>query len=104
MAWHSVDKPFAVGYPDGKILLATAESYETEQPLLLSAFPVSQHRLFHPCKCVVVYRPLFNQLGRVVTIVINVLQTLLPCPKVERGLMTLSFNFTLYGFRNMTRF
>uniref|UniRef100_A0A8C7IFA5 HECT-type E3 ubiquitin transferase n=1 Tax=Oncorhynchus kisutch TaxID=8019 RepID=A0A8C7IFA5_ONCKI len=41
VAWHSVDKPFAVGYPDGKILLATAESYETEQPLLLSAFPES---------------------------------------------------------------
>lgn len=98
MAWHSVDKPFAVGYPDGKILLATAESYETEQPLLLSAFPVSQHRLLHPCKCVVVYRPLFNQLGRVVTIVINVLQTLLPCPKVERGLMTLSFHLHYMGF------
>ena len=43
VAWHSVDKPFAVGYPDGKILLATAGSYETDQPLLLSAFPVSQH-------------------------------------------------------------
>ncbi|CAB1352023.1 unnamed protein product [Coregonus sp. 'balchen'] len=41
VAWHSVDKPFAVGYPDGKILLATAGSYETEQPLILSAFPES---------------------------------------------------------------
>ncbi|XP_062334757.1 probable E3 ubiquitin-protein ligase HERC1 [Osmerus eperlanus] len=39
VAWHSVDKPFAVGYPDGKILLASAGSYETDQPLLLSAFP-----------------------------------------------------------------
>ncbi|XP_028827463.1 probable E3 ubiquitin-protein ligase HERC1 isoform X1 [Denticeps clupeoides] len=38
IAWHSVDKPFAVGYPDGKILLATAQSHETEQPVLLSAF------------------------------------------------------------------
>ncbi|KAJ8286644.1 hypothetical protein GJAV_G00041500 [Gymnothorax javanicus] len=41
MAWYSLDKPFAVGYPDGKILLATAEYYETEQPLILSAFPDS---------------------------------------------------------------
>ncbi|KAM6984699.1 putative E3 ubiquitin-protein ligase HERC1 [Aplochiton taeniatus] len=41
VAWHSEDKPFAVGYPDGKILLATARTSETEQPLLLSAFPES---------------------------------------------------------------
>ncbi|KAJ8402341.1 hypothetical protein AAFF_G00368300 [Aldrovandia affinis] len=39
IAWYSLDKPFAVGYPDGKILLATAERYETQQPLVLSAFP-----------------------------------------------------------------
>uniref|UniRef100_A0A8C1RPW7 E3 ubiquitin-protein ligase HERC1 n=1 Tax=Cyprinus carpio TaxID=7962 RepID=A0A8C1RPW7_CYPCA len=39
LAWYSVDKPFAVGYPDGKILLATAESYETDPPILLTAFP-----------------------------------------------------------------
>uniref|UniRef100_A0A6Q2XRL6 HECT-type E3 ubiquitin transferase n=1 Tax=Esox lucius TaxID=8010 RepID=A0A6Q2XRL6_ESOLU len=38
LAWHSPDKPFAVGYPDGKILLGTAGSYETEPPILLSAF------------------------------------------------------------------
>ncbi|XP_052393189.1 probable E3 ubiquitin-protein ligase HERC1 isoform X2 [Carassius gibelio] len=41
LAWYSVDKPFAVGYPDGKILLATAESYETDPPILLTAFPES---------------------------------------------------------------
>lgn len=41
LAWYSVDKPFAVGYPDGKILLAAAESYETDPPILLTAFPVS---------------------------------------------------------------
>lgn len=41
VAWYSVDKPFAVGYPDGKILLAAAESYETDPPILLTAFPVS---------------------------------------------------------------
>ncbi|KAL4617326.1 putative E3 ubiquitin-protein ligase HERC1 [Arapaima gigas] len=39
IAWHSVDKPFAVGYPDGKILLGTAQGCESEQPLILSAFP-----------------------------------------------------------------
>ncbi|KAL2099644.1 hypothetical protein ACEWY4_004038 [Coilia grayii] len=39
IAWHSVDKPFAVGYPDGKVLLATVQGYETEQPVLLTAFP-----------------------------------------------------------------
>ncbi|XP_029920656.1 probable E3 ubiquitin-protein ligase HERC1 isoform X2 [Myripristis murdjan] len=38
VAWHSVDKPFAVGYPNGKILLATAGLYENEQPLVLSVF------------------------------------------------------------------
>ncbi|XP_035245722.1 probable E3 ubiquitin-protein ligase HERC1 isoform X2 [Anguilla anguilla] len=41
IAWYSLDKPFAVGYPDGKILLATAEYYQSEQPLILSAFPDS---------------------------------------------------------------
>ncbi|XP_036385733.1 probable E3 ubiquitin-protein ligase HERC1 isoform X2 [Megalops cyprinoides] len=41
IAWYSLDKPFAVGYPDGKILLAAAERYETEQPVILSAFPES---------------------------------------------------------------
>ncbi|XP_026052426.1 probable E3 ubiquitin-protein ligase HERC1 isoform X3 [Carassius auratus] len=41
LAWYSVEKPFAVGYPDGKILLATAESYEIEPPVLLTAFPES---------------------------------------------------------------
>ncbi|XP_065100040.1 probable E3 ubiquitin-protein ligase HERC1 isoform X2 [Paramisgurnus dabryanus] len=41
VAWYSVDKPFAVGYPDGKILLAAAESYETESSILLTAFPES---------------------------------------------------------------
>lgn len=41
VAWYSVDKPFAVGYPDGKILLAAAESYETDPSILLTAFPVS---------------------------------------------------------------
>lgn len=40
VAWHSEDKPFAVGYPDGKILLATTESYENEQPVVLSIFLV----------------------------------------------------------------
>uniref|UniRef100_A0AAQ5YVK1 HECT-type E3 ubiquitin transferase n=1 Tax=Amphiprion ocellaris TaxID=80972 RepID=A0AAQ5YVK1_AMPOC len=34
-AWHSEDKPFAVGYPSGKILLATTETYENEQPVVL---------------------------------------------------------------------
>ncbi|XP_034565879.1 probable E3 ubiquitin-protein ligase HERC1 isoform X2 [Notolabrus celidotus] len=38
VAWHSEDKPFAVGYPSGKILLATTETYENEQPVELSVF------------------------------------------------------------------
>ncbi|XP_033952277.1 probable E3 ubiquitin-protein ligase HERC1 isoform X3 [Pseudochaenichthys georgianus] len=38
VAWHSEDKPFAVGYPSGKILLATTEVYENEQPVVLSVF------------------------------------------------------------------
>ncbi|XP_040012787.1 probable E3 ubiquitin-protein ligase HERC1 isoform X3 [Xiphias gladius] len=38
VAWHSEDKPFAVGYPNGKILLATTETYENEQPVVLSVF------------------------------------------------------------------
>ncbi|XP_016106101.1 probable E3 ubiquitin-protein ligase HERC1 [Sinocyclocheilus grahami] len=39
LAWYSVDKPFAMGYPDGKILLATAD--EIDPPILLTAFPES---------------------------------------------------------------
>ncbi|XP_040914289.1 probable E3 ubiquitin-protein ligase HERC1 isoform X5 [Toxotes jaculatrix] len=38
VAWHSEDKPFAVGYHNGKILLATTETYENEQPVVLSVF------------------------------------------------------------------
>ncbi|XP_038590219.1 probable E3 ubiquitin-protein ligase HERC1 isoform X7 [Micropterus salmoides] len=38
VAWHTEDKPFAVGYPNGKILLATTETYENEQPVVLSVF------------------------------------------------------------------
>ncbi|XP_074547318.1 putative E3 ubiquitin-protein ligase HERC1 isoform X2 [Halichoeres trimaculatus] len=38
VAWHSEDKHFAVGYPSGKILLATTETYENEQPVELSVF------------------------------------------------------------------
>ncbi|XP_037401666.1 probable E3 ubiquitin-protein ligase HERC1 isoform X2 [Pygocentrus nattereri] len=38
LSWYSTDRPFAVGYPDGKILLATAECYDMEQPILLTAF------------------------------------------------------------------
>ncbi|MGH0184836.1 UNVERIFIED_CONTAM: hypothetical protein FKN15_017450 [Acipenser sinensis] len=41
IAWHSLDKAFAVGYPDGKILISTTEPYDTESPLILSAFPES---------------------------------------------------------------
>ncbi|XP_048876533.1 probable E3 ubiquitin-protein ligase HERC1 isoform X3 [Brienomyrus brachyistius] len=41
IAWHSLDKPFAVGYSDGKILLGTVEPSDTKQPLILSAFPES---------------------------------------------------------------
>nr|XP_015195044.1 PREDICTED: probable E3 ubiquitin-protein ligase HERC1 isoform X5 [Lepisosteus oculatus] len=39
IAWHRLDKPFAVGYQDGKILISSTEPYDTEQPLILSAFP-----------------------------------------------------------------
>ncbi|XP_034457870.1 probable E3 ubiquitin-protein ligase HERC1 isoform X1 [Hippoglossus hippoglossus] len=38
VAWHSEDKPFAVGYPNGKILLATTETFVNEQPVVLSVF------------------------------------------------------------------
>ncbi|XP_062868147.1 probable E3 ubiquitin-protein ligase HERC1 [Trichomycterus rosablanca] len=38
LAWFSTDRPFAAGYPDGKILIGTVESYDTEQPLVLTAF------------------------------------------------------------------
>uniref|UniRef100_A0A4W6C7G9 HECT-type E3 ubiquitin transferase n=1 Tax=Lates calcarifer TaxID=8187 RepID=A0A4W6C7G9_LATCA len=40
VAWHSEDKPFAVGYPNGKILLATTDTFENEQPVVLSVFQV----------------------------------------------------------------
>uniref|UniRef100_A0A672ZRT2 HECT-type E3 ubiquitin transferase n=1 Tax=Sphaeramia orbicularis TaxID=375764 RepID=A0A672ZRT2_9TELE len=35
VAWHSEDKPFAVGYPDGKILLGSTETCEEEQRTVL---------------------------------------------------------------------
>ncbi|CAN9504281.1 unnamed protein product [Ophioblennius macclurei] len=38
VAWHSEDKPFAVGYPSGKVLLAMTETYENEQPVMLQLF------------------------------------------------------------------
>ncbi|XP_029941533.1 probable E3 ubiquitin-protein ligase HERC1 [Salarias fasciatus] len=38
VAWHSEDKPFAVGYPSGKVLLAATETYENEQPVMLQLF------------------------------------------------------------------
>uniref|UniRef100_A0A673LG31 Uncharacterized protein n=1 Tax=Sinocyclocheilus rhinocerous TaxID=307959 RepID=A0A673LG31_9TELE len=46
LAWYSVDKPFAVGYPEGKILLATAESYETDPPILQTLHPTIMILLF----------------------------------------------------------
>lgn len=40
VAWPSEDKPFVVGYPSGKILLATTEAYDNEQPIVISIFQV----------------------------------------------------------------
>ncbi|XP_053334016.1 probable E3 ubiquitin-protein ligase HERC1 isoform X3 [Clarias gariepinus] len=45
VAWFSADRLFAVGYPDGKILLGSAQSYDTEQPILLTAFQESVNAL-----------------------------------------------------------
>ncbi|TSK72182.1 putative E3 ubiquitin-protein ligase HERC1 [Bagarius yarrelli] len=44
-AWFSVDKLFAVGYSDGKILLGAAQTGDTEQPILLTAFQESVNAL-----------------------------------------------------------
>uniref|UniRef100_A0A8C7YP15 HECT-type E3 ubiquitin transferase n=1 Tax=Oryzias sinensis TaxID=183150 RepID=A0A8C7YP15_9TELE len=33
VAWHAEDKPFAVGYLSGKVLLGTTETYGTTQPV-----------------------------------------------------------------------
>ncbi|XP_007895403.2 probable E3 ubiquitin-protein ligase HERC1 [Callorhinchus milii] len=41
IAWFSEDKPFAVGYSDGNILLGTKESYSTEEPVVLNSFQES---------------------------------------------------------------
>ncbi|XP_061589686.1 probable E3 ubiquitin-protein ligase HERC1 isoform X2 [Cololabis saira] len=38
VAWHTEDKPFAVGYHSGKILLATTETYENTPPVVLPLF------------------------------------------------------------------
>ncbi|XP_053504405.1 probable E3 ubiquitin-protein ligase HERC1 isoform X4 [Ictalurus furcatus] len=45
LAWFSADRLFAVGYPDGKILLGAAQSYDKEQPILLTAFQESVNAL-----------------------------------------------------------
>lgn len=50
VAWHSEDKPFAVGYPSGKILLSTTETYENEQPIVLSLFQVCHPHSAY-CNC-----------------------------------------------------
>lgn len=47
VAWHSEDKPFAVGYPNGKILLATTDTFENEQPVVLSVFQVCLQSILH---------------------------------------------------------
>lgn len=46
VAWHSEDKPFAVGYPNGKILLATTGTDEEDQPVVLSVYQVCPHAHF----------------------------------------------------------
>ncbi|KAM9735318.1 putative E3 ubiquitin-protein ligase HERC1 isoform 6-T7 [Menidia menidia] len=38
VAWHTEDKPFAAGYLSGKILLASTDSCENSQPVVLSLF------------------------------------------------------------------
>ncbi|XP_061657060.1 probable E3 ubiquitin-protein ligase HERC1 isoform X5 [Syngnathoides biaculeatus] len=38
VAWHSEEKPFAVGYPSGKILLAMTETYESEHLVVLPIY------------------------------------------------------------------
>ncbi|XP_057674688.1 probable E3 ubiquitin-protein ligase HERC1 isoform X1 [Corythoichthys intestinalis] len=38
VAWHSEEKPFAVGYPSGKILVGTAETYESEPLAVLPMY------------------------------------------------------------------
>ncbi|XP_041057144.1 probable E3 ubiquitin-protein ligase HERC1 isoform X1 [Carcharodon carcharias] len=41
IAWYSEDKPIAVGYSDGKILLTTREPHNPEEPVILDSFQES---------------------------------------------------------------
>ncbi|XP_067888510.1 probable E3 ubiquitin-protein ligase HERC1 isoform X6 [Heterodontus francisci] len=41
IAWYSEGKPIAVGYSDGKILLATREPHNPEEPVILDSFQES---------------------------------------------------------------
>ncbi|XP_072310878.1 probable E3 ubiquitin-protein ligase HERC1 isoform X3 [Eucyclogobius newberryi] len=38
LAWNSEDRPFAAGYPDGKILLSAIDTDEDEQPEVLTVY------------------------------------------------------------------
>ncbi|KAJ0013027.1 hypothetical protein NQD34_017361 [Periophthalmus magnuspinnatus] len=38
LAWYSGDRPFAVGYPDGKILLSSTDTDKDEQPEVLTVY------------------------------------------------------------------
>ncbi|XP_055489136.1 LOW QUALITY PROTEIN: probable E3 ubiquitin-protein ligase HERC1 [Leucoraja erinacea] len=41
IAWYSEDKPIAVGYSDGKILLGTREPHDEEEPVILASYQES---------------------------------------------------------------
>ncbi|XP_072428176.1 probable E3 ubiquitin-protein ligase HERC1 isoform X3 [Chiloscyllium punctatum] len=41
IAWYSEDKPIAVGYSDGKILLTAREPHNSEEPVILNSFQES---------------------------------------------------------------
>lgn len=50
LAWFSEDKPFAVGYSDGKLLIGTKEPLEKGEIVLLDAHKVELVILKCICK------------------------------------------------------
>lgn len=43
IAWYSEDKPFAVGYADGKLLIGSKEPLEKGAVVVIDAHKVEQH-------------------------------------------------------------
>lgn len=52
IAWYSEDKPFAVGYADGKLLIGSKEPLEKGAIVVIDAHKVIQQSIYQ-CKYII---------------------------------------------------